>query len=352
MTVPSQSHSRCRLTVYWMTTRRRAVIALGLNALAIGTRWSPAGAAPPRGKVLRLGLLYGLREKFEPESNSVDRALAEGLRAYGYQIGRNVTLEFRSAAGTFERLPELAAELAQLKVDILIALGESATRAAHKATNTIPIVMVGIPDPVATGLAASLSRPGGNFTGLALNATDIAAKRVQLLKEAVPKLSRVAVLWNSSFKSMELQFQKVEIAAPTLGISVLSLRVQSGANFDEAFAAILKARPDGMIVLFGPMRGSDLPRIVEFVNANHLPTIFELDRGVRGGGLMEFGPSFADLAGQVGFYVDKIANGASPADLPIQEPTRFEFVVNLSAARKMGLTLPATVLNRADRLVE
>jgi putative ABC transport system substrate-binding protein len=185
-----------------------------------------------------------------------------------------------------------------------------------------------------------------------VNAAEISAKRVQLLQEAMPKLSRVAVLWNSSFKSMTLGFQQIERAAPTLRVTVQSIRVSSSADFDQAFAAIARDRPGGLVVLFGPLRGDDLPRIVEFVTRNRIPTVFELGQGVRGGGLMEFGPSSADLARHVGEYVDKIANGAKPADLPVQEPITFELVINLKAAKALGLTIPPLLLQRADHVIE
>ena len=328
------------------------MIALGAGAVASTVRPRLAMAAPPKGKVIRLGLLTGIRDKFDPESNAIDRAITESLRAQGYEIGRNVALEFRSAGGNPERLPALAAELARLKVDMFVTLGTQPTLTAFRAAQAIPIIAVGITDPVETNLAQSLARPGGNVTGLAVNASDISAKRVQLLKEAVPKFSRVAVLWNSTFQSMSLQFQQVETAAPTLGVTVLSLRVASADDFDHAFEAIRKGRPDGLIVLFGPMRGSDLPRIVEFVTHNRLPALFELGQGIRGGGLMEFGADFADLARQVGPYVDKIANGAKAADLPIAQPTKFELNINMKAARAMGLTIPPSLLLRADKVVE
>jgi ABC-type uncharacterized transport system substrate-binding protein len=249
-------------------------------------------------------------------------------------------------------LPALAAELVRLKVDMLLTPLSGATFAAYRATQTTPIVAFGVTDPVISGLAKSLARPGGNVTGLAVNAAEISAKRIQLLKDALPKLSLVAVLWNSSIKSMTVQFEQVEMAAPRLGVAVQSIRVASSNDFDAAFAAIAKARPDGLIVLFGPMRRDDLPRVVEFVRDHRLPTIFEINQGVRGGGLMEFGPDTADLARGVGAYVDKIANGAKPADLPIQEPTKFQLIINLKAARSMGLTIPASVLLRADRVIE
>ncbi|MDO8476403.1 MAG: ABC transporter substrate-binding protein [Candidatus Rokubacteria bacterium] len=309
-----------------MTTRPLALVLAVL--LAIITAPPSATAAPPPGKVLRIGLLYVVSPKFDPVSNPVDRALVEGLRANWYEPGRNYTLEIRSAQGNPERLPELAAELVRLKVDVLVTLGTAPTLAAREATKTIPIVMVGVGDPVAVGIVASLAHPGGNITGLSVNAAEISAKRVQLLQEAVPKLSRVAVLWNSSFKSMALGFQQIEMAAPSRGVTVQSVRVSSSDDFDSAFAAIGRERSGGLIVLFGPMRGNDLPRIVEFAARTRLPAVFELGRGVEGGGLMEFGPSLPDLARHVGAYVDKIANGARPGDLPVEEPTRFELVIN------------------------
>jgi putative ABC transport system substrate-binding protein len=335
-----------------MITRRDLVAVLGLNALVLGVSARPAHAAPPPGKVVRIGLLYAIREKFDPQSNPIDRALAQSMRAYGYEIGRNVTLEFRSAAGNFERLVPLAAELVRLKVDLLITLGSSPALAAREVTRTVPIVAVGVDDPVDTGMAASLARPSGNLTGLALNSAELSVKRVELLKQAVPNLSRVAVLWNSTIKSMTLQFRRVESAAPNLGVIVQSIQVSSSSDFEEAFAAITKGRCQGLIVLFGPMRGDDLPRIVAYVSRKRLPAVFELGRGVEGGGLMEFGPDIAELARHAGAYVDKIANGAKPADLPIEEPIKFQLVVNLKAAHGMGLTIPQSLLVRADRVIE
>jgi len=330
-----------------MIDRRRTLIALGLAAVI-----PSAYAAPQSGKVLRIGLLEGFREKFDPDSVPIHRTLADSLREQGYILGRDFTMEYRSAQGNPERLPALAAELVRQKVDVLITIGDTQTRAASAATKIIPIIAVGVNDPVSIGLAASLARPGGNVTGLAVNATEISAKRAQFLKEAVPNLSRVAVIWNSSFQVMEHQFQQVESAAPRLGVTVLSLRVSGSDDLDKAFAAIAKSRSGGLIVLFGPMRGNDLPRIVEFVSHNKIPAIFELGQGVRGGGLMDFGPDLVELARHVGAYVDKIANGAKAADLPIEEPTKFELVLNLKAAKSMGLSIPMSLRLRADRVIE
>ena len=313
---------------------------------------SAAVAAPP-GRVVRVGLLYPISPTFDPSTNPFDRELVEGLRELGYAPGRDVVFEFRSAAtGGVPRLAQLTAELVDSKVDMLVTPGTVAALEAAKVTKTVPIVMVGTADPVEAGLVASLARPGGNVTGLAVNAVETAAKRVQLLKEAVPKFSRVAVLWNASVKSMTLGFQMIEQAAPTLGVTVQSVRVAGSDDFDQAFKGIERSRPDGLIVLFGPLRGNDLPRIVEFVTQHRIPTIFEVGQGVRGGGLMEFGPSQWRMARRAANYIDKIANGAHPAELPVEEPTVFELVINLKAAKTMGLTIPQSLLLRADRVIE
>jgi len=325
-----------------------------LGTLASGLLAAPlAAGAPPVGKVLRLGLLYGIKPAFDPASNPDDQALVEGLRAHGYELGRNVIIEFRSARSNPERLPDLATELVQLKVDVLVTTLTAPTLAAQAATKAIPIVMVGVADPVEAGLVVSLAHPGGNITGMSVNAAEISAKRVQLLQEAVPKLSRVAVLWNSTIKSMTLGFQQIELAAPRLGVTVQSIRVSSSADFDRAFAAISRDRPGGLVVLFGPLRGDDVPRIVEFVTRHRIPTVFEVGRGrLADGALMEFGPSLRDATRQVGEYVDKISNGAKPADLPVQEPTKFELLINLKTAKALGLTIPQSLLLRADQVLE
>jgi putative ABC transport system substrate-binding protein len=236
-------------------------------------------------------------------------------------------------------------------VDILLTLG-GATLAAAKVTKTVPIVMVGNNDVVEIGLIGSLARPGGNVTGLAINAAELAAKRVQLLRDAVPGLSRVAVLWNANIKGMALQFQNIEQALPQLGVILQSVRVTGSADFDQAFAAIESSHPEGLVVLYGPMRGNDLPRIVEFVTEHKLPTIFEPERGVRAGGLMEFGPKLQPMSRRAAAYIDKIANGADPATLPVEEPTLFELVINLNAAKQMGIQIPNSLLLQADRVIE
>jgi putative ABC transport system substrate-binding protein len=311
-----------------------------------------AAAAPPAGKTLRVGVLTILSPVFDPAANPIDRALVEGLREHGYALGRNLAIEFRSPREHPERLPQLAAELVALKVDVLVTFVTNPTLAAKEATKTIPIVMVGTADPVTTGVVASLARPGGNITGLGYNAAEISAKRVQLLREAIPGVGRVAVLWNSTLKSMTLGFQQIEQVAPGLGVSIHSVRVAGSGDFDKAFPAIVQGGAGGLIVLYGPMRGDDLPRIVEFVTRNRLPAMFELGRGVEAGGLMAFGPGLPRMARQAGTYVDKIVNGAHPADLPVEEPSQFELVINLKTARALGIAISPALLLRADRIIE
>jgi len=315
--------------------RRTFLCGVGLLVLT-----ASAAAAPPPGKVVRLGVLTGIGWRFDPASDPIHRALLAGLTAHGYELGRNLLIEYRSADGNPERLPALAAELVQLKVDVMVTANTLALLAAQEETRTVPIVMFNVADPVETRIVESLRRPGGNITGLSYNASEASAKRVQLLQEAVPGLSRVAVLWNSRLPAMALGLKQIEVAAPTLGVTVQSLRVSGSDDFDQAFAAISRGRPGGLIVLYGPMRGNDLPRIVEFVTRQRLPTVFELERGARGGGLMEFGPSIPDMARSVGAYVDKIVNGSKPGDLPVEDPTRFELIINLKTAKALGLTIP------------
>jgi putative ABC transport system substrate-binding protein len=315
---------------------------------------TPLVTSAPPGHVVRVGLLYPIRPTFEPETEPFDRELVGGLRELGYIPGRNLVFEFKSSGGIGgqARLGLLAAELVAAKVHMLVTPGTVAALEAARVTKTVPIVMVGTADPVETGLVESLARPGGNVTGLAVNAAEIAAKRVQLLQEAVPKLSRVAVLWNSSIQSMTLGFQMIEQAAPKLGVTIQSVRVASSDELDQAFTAIEHTRPGGLIVLFGPLRGDDLPRIVDFVVRHRLPSVFEQGQGVRGGGLMDFGPSAWRLARRAALYIDKIANGIPPGTLPVEEPTAFELVINLKAAKAIGITIPQSLLLRADRVID
>lgn len=330
----------------------KPLLVLAAVVLAVGIVLARAATAGPPGHTVRVGMLDLMARSFDPSNQPAHREFVEELRKLGYSPGRDVVFEYVSAQDKIEALPQLAADLVSSKPDIIVTWQPRTTSEIARATQTIPIVMVRGDDVVETGLVKSLARPGGNITGLSINAAEIAAKRVQLLQEAVPKLSRVAVLWNETVPSMQVAFQNIVKASPTLGVTLQSVRVSGSHQFDQAFAAIEKEQPDGLIVLFGPLREGDLLRIVEFVTQHKIPAIFESDRGVRGGGLMEFGPNTSQWARRAAVYVDKIANGAVPADLPVEEPSQFELVINLKAAKNMGFAVPQSLLIRADRLIE
>jgi putative ABC transport system substrate-binding protein len=330
---------------------RRTLTMAAVSTAAVAMTRMRAVASPP-GHPVRVGVLDLIAPNFDPATNPAAREFIAGLHELGYTPGRDVLLEYRSAQGVREALPQLAAELVQAKVEMLLTMNLAATLAAAKTTKTVPIIMRGIADVVETGLVASLAKPGGNITGLAVNAAEIAAKRVQLLKEAVPGLTHVGVLWNARAPAMALGFQNIDNASPQLGVAVQSVRVTGSEDFDKAFAAIESGHPDGLVVLYGPLRGTDLPRIVEFVTRQNLPTIFELGQGAGGGGLMEFGPNFLEMTHRAALYVDKLANGADPATLPVEEPSQFYLVINLKAAKEMGLQIPQSLLLRADQVIE
>ena len=329
----------------------RALARLTGAGAAVALLASVAAANPP-GHPVRVGILEAIAPAFDPDQNAGHRALVEGLKELGFAPGRDIVFKYKSAEGDPEAVPRLAEELVASGVDILVTPRSRPPLVAAQVTKTVPIVMVGTPDPVDTGLAKSLARPGGNVTGLSSNSGETSAKRMQLLQEAVPGLSRVAVLWNASLKSMAIGFENIEQASPKLGVTVQSVRLTSSDEFDKAFAAIENGHPDGLIVLFGPLRGDDLPRIVDFVVRHRLPSMFEQGQGVRGGGLMEFGPNLEPMFRRAAVYIDKIANGADPATLPIEEPTGFEFAINLKAAKSIGIDIPQSLLMRADRVIE
>lgn len=336
---------------HWQQDSKR-VLAVAAVALTAGIVLAGVAAAGPPGHTVRVGFLDVIAPTFDPAANPAQREFVEGLRELGYTPGQNIVIEYKSAQGNVAMFPQLAAELLSSKPDMVVASNYASTLAVAKATKTVPIIIVGVADVVDTGLVASLARPGGNITGLAVNAAEIAAKRVQLLQDAVPRLSRVAVLWNSTRPGMALGFQNIDKASPQLGVTIQSVRVSGSDEFDQAFAAIEGSHPEGLVVLYGPLRGDDLPRIVDFVTQHKIPTIFEIGRGVSAGGLMEFGANSLRMFRRAAFYVDRIANGAKPADLPIEEPSQFELVINLNAAKSMGFEVPHSLLMRADRVVE
>ena len=277
-------------------------------------------------------------------------AFLQGLREFGYIEGRNVVIEVRRAGGRRDQLPTLATELVQLKVDVIVTW--LAAQAAKQATTTIPIVMVGAGDPVRTGLVASLARPGGNITGSSGLTTDLSGKRLALLKEAVPSVARVAVLWNAADTAMTLRFQEIQVAAQMLGVTLQPLGVQDAADIDGALSAMTRARPDALLMITDVLTARHSRRVVDFATRNQLPTMFEYRGFVATGGLMAYGPSLADQHRRAAYYVDRILKGAKPADLPIEQPMRLELVINLKTAGALGRTIPPSLLLRADDVIE
>jgi putative tryptophan/tyrosine transport system substrate-binding protein len=279
-------------------------------------------------------------------------AFCQGLRELGYVEGKNIVIEYRSAEGKLDRLPELAAELVDLKVDCIFAAGGSPTRVAKQATNTIPIVMGNPGDPVQAGFVTSLARPGGNVTGLTSISTDLAGKRLELLKETVPKATRVAVMWNSADPGQALSFKEVEGAARFLKVQLLSLEVRSLEELDNAFRSITKRRVDAFMTGGSGLFGTHRTRIIALAAKHRLPAMYTEQEYVLAGGLMTYATSIPDLYRRAATYVDKILKGTKPADLPVEQPTKFEFVINLKAAKEIGLTIPPNVLVRADRVIK
>ena len=298
-------------------------------------------------KVPRIGILSA--QSSSVASSRVE-AFRKGLIELGYTEGRNIAIEHRYADGRLERLPDLAAEVIRLKVDVILALGAPAALAAKQATTTIPIVMTG-GDPVRAGIVASLANPGGNVTGLSDSTVDVSTKRLELLKEVVPKLTRVAILWNPLNPTNPLQLKDTQAAAPALGITVYTVEVKAVDDFDRAFAAIKKSGAGGLLVPGDPMFCTEGERIRDFAVKNRLPVMWAGLIQVERGGLMAYSTSLPDLAPRAATYVDKILKGTKPADLPVEAPMKFELVINLKAAKQIGLTIPPNVLARADRVI-
>jgi len=302
--------------------------------------------AQQSGKVFRIGYLASTSSERQ-KSRLV--AFRQGLRDLGYVEGKNIIIEYRNS-DEYERLPEFVAELVRLNVDVLVAAGAPAAHAAKSATKTIPIVMQS-GDPVGTGLVASLARPGGNITGLSDFTVGVVTKRLELLKEVVPSVSRVAVLWNPTNPTNPVTLKETQAVAPALGVTLLSLEVKGADDIDRAFTAIRKERP-GALIVFGGAVTTQARRIADLAVKSRLPAIYAVSEDVDAGGLMSYGTNFDDLFRRAAIYVDKLLKGAKPADLPVEQPTKFEFVINLKAAKQIGLTIPPNVLVRADRVIK
>ena len=314
--------------------------------------WGGFAEAQQPKKVSRIGYLSSV----DPARESTrSEAIRLALRERGYSEGQNIAIEYRYAEGKIDRLPELAAELVRLKVDIIVvAGGPIAIRPVKNATKTIPIVMVGSgSDPVEAGLIESLARPGGNVTGLTLLSRDLGGKRLELLKEAVPKVARVAVLYDPAIQSSVREVKEVlPVAARALGLTIQPWEVRGTDGFDKVFAAMGKQRSDGLYVIGSPLMNNNQKRTVGFALKNRLPSVYDRREAVNAGGLMSYGTDLPESYRRVAYYVDKILKGTKPADLPVEQPTKFELVINLKTAKQIGVTIPQSMLYRADKVIK
>jgi putative tryptophan/tyrosine transport system substrate-binding protein len=319
--------------------RREFITLLGSGAVA----WPLAARAQQPGKMPRIGII---------DDSLRWNAFRHGLRDLGYLEGGNIALDYAYGDGVPERLAEAAAALVRRPVDVIATYGTPASFAAKQATTTIPIVMIAIGDPVRAGLVPSLARPGGNITGSSILGPDVGAKRLQILKEAIPTVSRIAFLLNPDNASNVLQFEEVQAAAPTLGMTVISISVSPRIEFETAFAAMMKERPDAFAITGDPFHQTHIAWIMDFMAKNRLPAVYQLSENVRAGGLMSYGASEPDLFWRAAGYVHRILQGTKPADLPVEQPVKFELAVNLKTAKALGLTIPESFLLRANEVIE
>jgi len=321
------------------------VLALSLFAAPLA-----AEGQNKAGKVSRIGFLfYGA-----PGPSAEVDAFRQGLRELGYIEGQNVTIDYRFASGQVERLPELATELARLKVDVIVTPGTPAAMAAKQATSTIPIVFAVVADAVGAGLIANFARPGGNITGLTSISAELGGKRLELLKEVAPKASRLAVLYNPSDRSNVLVLKELQESAPALGLTVHPLEVRAPGEFEGAFAAMTRERAHALFVVPGVLTLEQRNRkaLVDLATKSRIPAMWGHRQFVDAGGLMSYAVNFYDQLRRAAIYVDKILKGAKPGDLPVEQPTRYELVINLTAAKALGLRIPQSLLGRADQVIE
>ncbi len=328
--------------------KRREFIAL-LSGAAVA--WPLDTSAQQAAKVARIGFLAVNL----PPNSHLREAFLQGLRDLGYVEGRNLVIEYRSAEGKFERFPALAAELVALKVDVIVAPLTPAALAAKQATRTLPIVFTTAADPVTSGLVTNLARPGGNVTGLSILAPELIGKRLELLTQAVPGVNRVAVLRQPNAFGERTEkdiLTAAEVAARALGVRLHFVEARGPDDFDGAFSEITRVRADALTVLPSPMLNTERRRLVDLAAKNRLPAVYEWREYVDAGGLMAYGPNLADLYRRAATYVDKILKGAKPGDLPVEQPAKFELIINLKTAKDLGLTISQSVLARADEVIQ
>lgn len=316
--------------------------------------WTALAAAdapaqtPPQGKVARLGYLAAV-------SASADaprlKAFRQGLRDLGYVEGQNILIEYRHESVDLQRLPELAAELVRLDIDVLVAVTTNAAQAARKATATVPIVFMGVTDPITTGLAESLARPGGNSTGITNVAAVLTGKRLEILKEVLPKVARVAVLWDPKAPGSVPQWEASQLPADKLGLQLYSMEASSADSYAAAFKEAVKARSTAVWITLNPVANSNQKMIAELAIESALPSICARGDYAENGCLMAYGPGYGTEGKDGARYVDRILKGARPADLPIEQPTKFELLVNMKTAQRLGITIPRSVLSRADKVI-
>ena len=327
--------------------RRRDFITLFGGA---AVTWPLPLSAQQAGKIYRIGILSGGAPIAPLDERR--KSLISGLAQRGFVEGRNVVLEQRWADGRLDRLNGLAIELKAAKVDVIVTFGYPAALAAKVSVKEIPAVVSGAGDPVATGLVEGLARPGGNMTGVSEISTELSAKRLEILKDAVRNLRLVAMLWNAADLGMTLRYRAAEDAARVLGVKVQTLGVREPDDFEHAFATMTRERPDAILMVSDALTLLNRKRVVDFAAANRLPTIYETGALVREGGLMSYGPKQSAIGERVAEFVARILRGARPADLPLELPTRFEFLINLKTAQSLGLALPPTLIARADEVIE
>jgi putative ABC transport system substrate-binding protein len=319
--------------------KRREFITLLGSAAA----WPLAARAQQSAKIPRIGIV---------DDSPIWNAFRHGLRDLGYLEGQNIAFDYRYAGGLPDRLAWVVVELVHRPVDLIATFGTPPTLAAKQATTTIPIVMMGVGDPVGSGLVSSLARPGGNITGNTILGPEVAGKRLQLLKEVIPSLSRVAFLWNPDNASHPAQLAELRVAVEALGIKLLPVPVRSSDEFDNAFGGMIRERPDAFLMTNDPFHQLSIGRIIDFLANNRLPGMFVTREVAVAGGLLSYGASLPDLFRRGAVYVHKILQGTKPADLPIEQPVKFELVVNLKTAKAIGLSIPESFLLRADEAIE